>query len=179
VGGVAGRGVGGRRRDRLVDGLGIVQALQRVGVFGEAGDAVEGRAAAQRDHRVVVLDLGSFGQFDDAGRRVEVDHLAPDERRIPAGDGADGDRHVVGDRRVPDDAVDLVEDEVVVLPGHPRQLGVRKLALQALDRRCTGVASSEHDDPLAHTLRWGDAGFMGFGTAGGLRFIDPPCMPRV
>jgi hypothetical protein len=95
-----------------------------VGVLGHPGDAVERRVAAQRDQGVVVVERLPGRELDLPVVGAEPGDAAPDERRVGPPDGVDGNRYPLARLGLGDDAVHLVEHQVVVELGDPGELGV-------------------------------------------------------
>ena len=153
--------------DGLVNFECVVEALERVGVLLESGDAVVGGLAAQRDDGVVVVDRRlAVVDLDDAFVGVESGDLAPHELGAGVCDLADGNLDLLRDARIPNHAVGLVQNEMVVDVRDPRNIGlVAQLGFQAVDGSCTRVPGAEDDDLRCHTRRSGSARYKGVGMA--------------
>lgn len=132
---------------------GVVETFELVGELFEALDTEEGGRRADGDEQIVVVDGVAAFELDCALVDVHVGRATLDELRRVVFDVVDRDGDAGLDARVADAAVDLVEDEVVVVFGDPRELRVRtELFFEGCNRAGPGVPRAENDDLRAHVV---------------------------
>ena len=139
--------------DGVAQGQRVAQRLHRQRMRGEAGDARKVDGLAEREHQVVVADLGvaplqPLEDGDDLALEVDGVDLrlahpnagqqAPERRhRVAHRDAA---RRHLGQQRLEDEVVHLVDQlDIGDAPDAP---------LQLLRREHAGEPAAEHEDPL-------------------------------
>gem|GEM_PF-5706290 len=141
------------RTDCLVNLAGVVEALHRQRVFFKPIDAEESSRAADAHEQVVVVDGLAVAEFNGSVVGVDTGNAVADKVRLGRFDLVNRDRYLRFGLWVADDAVGLVEDEVVVVFRDPRQFGlpIVDLVFERLYRPGTGVAGPDNDDVRCHT----------------------------